>query len=875
MTRRAYRWISRILAAILLLTVVSLPSSRAEEASAQPESIEGIAEVVALDEILGTEETDEITGTEGTIEIGESYEASPEPLEEGAPDSTGDAFTAVLETSKPATEEAEPASEGEDVQTDTVVAEPVEVEPVAAEPTEEEPVAAEPTEEEPAAAESTEEEPVAAESTEEGPVVAESTEEEPVVAESTEAEPAAAESVNVEPTKRVRAALQIEEAGQSDATEAAIKDDPSEQSDKAAASVALEEADASDGADKATGDGGTEETSPADGGTEETSPADDGTEEDEASAAKGGTSFFIDDDNLVTIGNSSNAAPPSYENIEKKTYAVIPGIEAPVLSTVVGGTELTWSGDDYGYYVLRRLSEEMQYQLFDTIFGNGLSEFSKNYMHVYNTVNYYSIVSAFPYRGVSEPSNVVDILMQYLGTPTLSVDVKDDASDAIDFQWSAAVNRSQYITNHFVEYTLYAATAEDGDYQEIQTTTRLNELGSISELGLQPGETYYFYVQAWQQVEDFDPFYAKKSNVVSLTVPGTTSSAPIDKPDVPSTNPNPGNASPPIDSLPDLESMLPWPVPKELPQLIPGVTIPKTPASVWQTKDDAGRSILRWNAVNDADGYIVYIVEADGSMTQCFHVENGTGVVLDASFNGKTLMVTSFWKRDGQMVTSFASDKIKIKGAKNPSTGSAGMVVYPVPSVVEWGQTIVSTPTVPTVEVEPDWDSFGKYWSVVRKPIESGLKADGTLLQTQENAVEWARRLKDTYGELGIDYDHEPMTKQTQCVDLIQLYLAQFLGLPTIAGNANQYAGVQRDGLSWIPYEDGFVAEPGDIVIWSTTPYAVENGHIAIVTSANEQTFTCIDQNYGEGDEIREKSPMAYDRAGWILAGVLRPKFSK
>ena len=93
----------------------------------------------------------------------------------------------------------------------------------------------------------------------------------------------------------------------------------------------------------------------------------------------------------------------------------------------------------------------------------------------------------------------------------------------------------------------------------------------------------------------------------------------------------------------------------------------------------------------------------------------------------------------------------------------------------------------------------------------------------------------------GIDYDGH---YGFQCVDLYRQYVQEVLQVPQSPGVTgakdiwNSYLTEHYDRVSNSP--DG-IPEPGDIMIWGSD-YG-QYGHVAVITEANKDTFTCFSQN--------------------------------
>jgi len=91
-----------------------------------------------------------------------------------------------------------------------------------------------------------------------------------------------------------------------------------------------------------------------------------------------------------------------------------------------------------------------------------------------------------------------------------------------------------------------------------------------------------------------------------------------------------------------------------------------------------------------------------------------------------------------------------------------------------------------------------------------------------------------------------------ECVDLINLYLPEVLGLPEVHANAMDFAGKAIPGLSWV--KNGATNYPamGDIVVWGQSAAAGTgpNGHIAIALAADSMHLLTCDQNWLEGAPV-------------------------
>lgn len=140
------------------------------------------------------------------------------------------------------------------------------------------------------------------------------------------------------------------------------------------------------------------------------------------------------------------------------------------------------------------------------------------------------------------------------------------------------------------------------------------------------------------------------------------------------------------------------------------------------------------------------------------------------------------------------------------------------------------------------------------------ITAQAAVSHSQAEAVEWAKwRVKSP-----VDYDG---SYGVQCVDLTKAYYA-YLGCTPVRGNANEYAWNSiPSGWSRIKYYSGFVAQPGDIAVW--TYASSKYGHVAIVLSADSSKMYVAEQN-GSTHSGREWS---YSYSYGTFYGVIRPNF--
>lgn len=103
-----------------------------------------------------------------------------------------------------------------------------------------------------------------------------------------------------------------------------------------------------------------------------------------------------------------------------------------------------------------------------------------------------------------------------------------------------------------------------------------------------------------------------------------------------------------------------------------------------------------------------------------------------------------------------------------------------------------------------------------------------------------------------------------QCVDLVNQYIAEILGLPKILGtDANNLHRKAGSKYTWIPNTPTNKPKNGDIIIWSLGKW----GHTGIFVEGNNITFKSFDQNYPKGTPSHIQSHNYNNVLGW-----LRPK---
>ncbi len=145
-------------------------------------------------------------------------------------------------------------------------------------------------------------------------------------------------------------------------------------------------------------------------------------------------------------------------------------------------------------------------------------------------------------------------------------------------------------------------------------------------------------------------------------------------------------------------------------------------------------------------------------------------------------------------------------------------------------------------------------------PAEAITASAGTN-HSQQEAVNWVRNRVGTKVGGG------------QCVDLTKAYYEYLVGY-SVRGNGCDYAhNSLPSGWTRIPYYYGFVAQPGDIAVWSWNKWAKNYGHVAIVTNADSTSMSFCDQGATYGYKVHSGS-VKYKDGNWNFYGVIRPDFS-
>lgn len=151
----------------------------------------------------------------------------------------------------------------------------------------------------------------------------------------------------------------------------------------------------------------------------------------------------------------------------------------------------------------------------------------------------------------------------------------------------------------------------------------------------------------------------------------------------------------------------------------------------------------------------------------------------------------------------------------------------------------------------------------------SVFAANSTPIKTKAQAISWIVAAEGQY----IDFDG---AYGAQCVDLVKAYY-DFLGVSVKKGNACDYItddSLVPTGWSRIKYYDGFVAEPGDIVLFDKNKYSPTYGHIGLVQFATSTVITTLENNLdGTGTQPAKKCSRTYT-GSMNFWGVIRPEYA-
>jgi hypothetical protein len=129
-------------------------------------------------------------------------------------------------------------------------------------------------------------------------------------------------------------------------------------------------------------------------------------------------------------------------------------------------------------------------------------------------------------------------------------------------------------------------------------------------------------------------------------------------------------------------------------------------------------------------------------------------------------------------------------------------------------------------------------------------------------------QFKNKYLGKQVEYHSYSPGAENQCVDLINQYLTEVLGLDPIIGThakdfKNRYNSEQ---LEWIPNTPNGVPGVGDIIVWNGR-VGGGYGHVGIFESGDVNGFVSIDQNWSIPEKVTREKHNYNNVSGW-----LRPK---
>ena len=127
---------------------------------------------------------------------------------------------------------------------------------------------------------------------------------------------------------------------------------------------------------------------------------------------------------------------------------------------------------------------------------------------------------------------------------------------------------------------------------------------------------------------------------------------------------------------------------------------------------------------------------------------------------------------------------------------------------------------------------------------------------------------KNKYLGKQVEYHSFGSGAKNQCVDLVNQYLTEVLGLDHIIGtNAKDFKDIYNpEQLIWIVNTPEGVPQAGDIVVWNGR-VGEGAGHVAIFLEGNATTFSSLDQNWSQKERVITENHTYSNVTGW-----LRPK---
>ena len=119
-----------------------------------------------------------------------------------------------------------------------------------------------------------------------------------------------------------------------------------------------------------------------------------------------------------------------------------------------------------------------------------------------------------------------------------------------------------------------------------------------------------------------------------------------------------------------------------------------------------------------------------------------------------------------------------------------------------------------------------------------------------------------------------PNCEDNQCMTLMHRYISEVLGnqdvatcaVPQASELATSYPNYHNAQLfNWTANTPTNVPPVGAIIVWfANANVGIPQGHVAIVLSANVNTFTSFDSNFPTGTNPHEQEHGYVDVAGWL-----------
>lgn len=105
-----------------------------------------------------------------------------------------------------------------------------------------------------------------------------------------------------------------------------------------------------------------------------------------------------------------------------------------------------------------------------------------------------------------------------------------------------------------------------------------------------------------------------------------------------------------------------------------------------------------------------------------------------------------------------------------------------------------------------------------------------------------------------------------QCVDLVNLYLADVVGAPLVHANAADWRNDAVKGMRWVGNTPDNAPGTGCIVVWTAyAPHGIGSaGHIALALVADPNDFVSLDQNWPDGAGVTFQLHDYGGVAGWF-----------